>query len=344
MDKRYQVFVSSTYVDLVEERAEVMQALLELDCMPSGMELFPAANEEQWEWIKKVIDESDYYLVIIGGRYGTVSRKTGLSYTEMEYRYAIDIGKPVIGFLHKAPEKIESGKTEKAHESIQKLDDFRELVASKLCKYWSSPADLGAKASRSITQLIKHQPAVGWVKTNSISETSSKDLLGLIKRNEELEEKLRKARVEKPAGTEGLAQGSDAFTIDFSFEAKEPSIGRNNTTYWKKGELYTDQIKVAWDDIFGYIGPNMITSISARGLIDCLNNLIKRNTLHDLPEKYPDNKIDAIKINRDTFQTIKIQLRALNLITHEETDTNWVLTPYGENYLTSLLAVKKHNE
>lgn len=40
MDKRFQVFVSSTYEDLQEERREVMQALLELDCIPAGMELF----------------------------------------------------------------------------------------------------------------------------------------------------------------------------------------------------------------------------------------------------------------------------------------------------------------
>ena len=48
MDKRYQVFVSSTYMDLREERQEVIQALLELDCIPSGMELFPASDETQW--------------------------------------------------------------------------------------------------------------------------------------------------------------------------------------------------------------------------------------------------------------------------------------------------------
>ncbi|MCX6381232.1 MAG: DUF4062 domain-containing protein, partial [Armatimonadetes bacterium] len=59
MDKRYQVFVSSTYQDLQEERQEVMHALLELDCIPSGMELFPAADEAQWSLIKKVIDDCD---------------------------------------------------------------------------------------------------------------------------------------------------------------------------------------------------------------------------------------------------------------------------------------------
>ena len=70
MEKKYQVFVSSTYEDLQEERREVMQALLELDCIPCGMEFFPAANEDQWTLIKNVIDDCDYYLVIVGGRYG----------------------------------------------------------------------------------------------------------------------------------------------------------------------------------------------------------------------------------------------------------------------------------
>ncbi|EQA2051359.1 DUF4062 domain-containing protein, partial [Escherichia coli] len=100
MDKRYQVFVSSTFADLEEERQEVMQALLELDCMPAGMELFPATNSDQWSLIKKIIDDSDYYIVILAGRYGSIG-PDGISYTEMEYRYALETGKPVIGFIHK---------------------------------------------------------------------------------------------------------------------------------------------------------------------------------------------------------------------------------------------------
>jgi hypothetical protein len=53
MDKKYQVFLSSTYKDLIVEREEVIQALLELDCIPVGMELFPAAADDQWTLIKK---------------------------------------------------------------------------------------------------------------------------------------------------------------------------------------------------------------------------------------------------------------------------------------------------
>lgn len=99
-DKRYQVFVSSTYDDLQDERKEVMQALLELDCIPAGMELFPASSEDQWSLIKRVIDDCDYYILIIGGRYGSVG-PDGISYTQMEFEYALKTGKPIISFVHK---------------------------------------------------------------------------------------------------------------------------------------------------------------------------------------------------------------------------------------------------
>ena len=95
MEKRYQVFVSSTYDDLRDECQEVMQALLELDCIPAGMELFPAANEDQWTLIRNVIDDCDYYIVVIGGRYGSIG-PTGISYTQMEYEYAVAQNKPII--------------------------------------------------------------------------------------------------------------------------------------------------------------------------------------------------------------------------------------------------------
>ena len=62
MDKRYQVFVSSTYSDLKDERSAIIQALMEIDCIPAGMELFPAADEEQFKFIKSVIDDCDYYI------------------------------------------------------------------------------------------------------------------------------------------------------------------------------------------------------------------------------------------------------------------------------------------
>lgn len=65
-----------------DERKAILKQLLELDCIPAGMELFPSTDEDQWSFIQQVIDESDYYIVIVGAKYGSVA-EDGLSYTEI---------------------------------------------------------------------------------------------------------------------------------------------------------------------------------------------------------------------------------------------------------------------
>ena len=126
--------MSSTYEDLHEERKEVMQALLELDCIPAGMELFPASNEDQWTLIKKVIDDCDYYLLIVGGRYGSVNDK-GISYTQMEFEYALSSNKPIISFLAKNPGIIPSNKCEITDQGKTKLEEFKQMVQKNTVKF-----------------------------------------------------------------------------------------------------------------------------------------------------------------------------------------------------------------
>lgn len=339
-NKRYQVFVSSTYTDLVEERTEIMQALLELDCMPAGMELFPAANEQQWNWIKKVIDESDYYLVVIGGRYGTVSEATGMSYTEMEYRYAIETGKPIIAFLHDAPSKIESGKSESSPQARKKLEQFRKLAEQRLCKYWANAVDLGAKVSRSLTQLIKHQPAPGWIRADQIPQDHSQEVLTLKKQIEELQERLRQVGLEEPIGVKDLSKGQDIFTVDFSFEAKKPKLGKNGVTYWIKGDEVDHSFESTWDDIFSYLAPEIISPTSEYRVVARLNGYIRAKQNKLFSDGFPGQKIENIRIYSNSFDTIKIQLRALKLIAIDDGD-QWVLSPYGDNYMTKLIAIHK---
>lgn len=221
IDKKYQVFVSSTYTDLLEERQEIMHALLELDCIPAGMELFPASNDDQWSLIKGVIDDCDYYIVIIAGRYGSTG-SDGLSYTEMEYRYALETGKPVIAFLHKEPESIPKKHSEKTDEGQKKLDEFRELAQKKMCKYWTSPQELGSVVSRSLISLQKKYPGIGWVRGNLIpSKDASIEILGLKKEIEELQNRLTEARTQAPTGSEKFAQGDDEIELFYRFSHGE---------------------------------------------------------------------------------------------------------------------------
>jgi ribosomal protein L40E len=167
MKKRYQVFVSSTYEDLKEERFEVLKALLELDCIPCGMEYFPAASEDQWSYIRELIAECDYYIVIVAGRYGSTD-EGGVSYTEKEYDYAVEQGIPTIGFIHRDPNGRPARFTEATEEGRRKLADFSLKVQRKLCKQWSTPDELGAVVGRSISHLIKRTPRRGWVRADAV--------------------------------------------------------------------------------------------------------------------------------------------------------------------------------
>ena len=333
MDKRYQVFVSSTFRDLQDERQEVMHALLELDCLPSGMELFPAANETQWELIKRVIDDCDYYILIVAGRYGSLN-SDGVGYTEAEYRYAIDKSKPTIAFLHRDPGKIIADNSEASPEGNAKLKAFRELVQKKLCKYWESSQELGSVVSRSLVQLIKSTPAIGWVRANELaSQDATRELLELRRKVEELQDELARVRTSAPRGSESLAQGDDEYTIRFKFWNSDGGKYVNGTSSLK------------WDEIFYSIGPSMINEASESAIEEGIAEFLRERMLNELSRKFAVGKFD---LNSEDFQTIKVQLRALGLITKSEktrsvkdTVTYWTLTPHGDDVMTQLRAIRR---
>lgn len=339
MDKRYQVFVSSTYEDLRHERQEVMHALLELDCMPAGMELFPAANEDQWTLIKKVIAECDYYIVISAGRYGSLG-PTGQSYTEMEYRYALELGKPVIAFLHKDPLKLPAGSVERTDTGKGQLEAFRELLQKKMCKFWETPAELGSVVSRSLVRLTKATPAVGWIRADEATEAlAAPEVLRLRKRIEELESSLREVRTSAPPGTEKLAQGDQAYQLEFTFETRDADY---------KAWSWTSSVNVAWDDIFYDLGPLMLSEASDTQLRTALNTTVRDHSsdTRSKDERLKGHTVQSFKISDHDFQTIKIQLRALGLMARsvrprsiKDSGTYWTLTPYGDQVLTTLRAI-----
>src|SRR5438105_7666351 len=169
MDKRYQVFVSSTYADLKQERQRVIQALMEMDCIPAGMELFPASDEGPWAFIKRIIDDCDYYLIIIGGRYGSTTPE-GVSYTEKEFDYASDRGLKIIALVHEDPDSIPVNKSDIDPSLRKKLQAFRQKVATnRLVKFWKSANELPGMVALSLSKTIKTYPAVGWVRGSSIA-------------------------------------------------------------------------------------------------------------------------------------------------------------------------------
>tara|TARA_B100000749_G_scaffold16081_1_gene12383 strand:- start:100 stop:1128 length:1029 start_codon:yes stop_codon:yes gene_type:complete len=339
MDKKYQVFVSSTYVDLLEERKEVIQALLELDCIPVGMELFPASDDDQWTFIQSVIDDCDYYVLILGGRYGSCS-ESGMGYTEMEYRYALETGKPIIAFVYKDPSQLAVSKTDQDQELSEKLGKFRELVQKKLCKYWETPAELGGVVGRSLVQLKKRSPAVGWVKADLLpDEDSSQEMLRLRKEIERLEEELEQASSSSTIDQTKLAQGDDLFEVSFMGEA---------------GEFF-ERVSVpltatySWNTIFGELAPSLIDEESDIGLKNRLNAFLLRNHEDEVLRKCRGHhERPSCAIDSSSYETIVVQLRALNLIDKstrnrsvKDKKTYWCLTTKGDQVMVGLRAIRR---
>lgn len=185
---KYQVFVSSTFSDLQEERKKILTTLLDMNAIPAGMEFFPAIDEEQFTYIKRVIDESDYYILIIAGKYGSVNDK-GISYTELEFDYALNVGKPIIAFIHRNPGNIPSSKTEMDPTMRDRLTAFRDKAkTSRIVKFWENTDELAGIIATSLLHVFKIFPGQGWVRASSINNKE------LLEENHKLRKQLDEAR------------------------------------------------------------------------------------------------------------------------------------------------------
>ena len=161
--RRYQVFVSSTFADLVDERQAVLHTLVELGCFPAGMEFFPASSADALTYIKSIVDDSDYYVLIIGGKYGSLTDE-GISFTQAEYEYAAE-HKYVLVFLHGDPDGLAVRLAELDPDRRARLDAFRKLVESRhVCKYWTTTAELAARVASTLAATFEENPQEGWVR------------------------------------------------------------------------------------------------------------------------------------------------------------------------------------
>jgi len=335
LDKRYQVFISSTFVDLIDERQAVLKAVLELDHMPAGMELFPAVDDTAWNLIKTVIDASDYYVLILGGRYGSL-HPDGLGYTEMEYDYAFAQKKPVIALLHGSPDQIPRGKTETDEAAWQRLSRFRKKVQERhTCQFWTTAQDLKSGVIVSLTSTIKRHPAVGWLRADTVPTGARvEDVLALRERVAELEGELRTASTGPAAGTEDLLQGADKHEIQVQIETHS--------------HYYDEVVTYTWDEIFAAVAPALLNEATDAALRKSLKDLASKDGRAQLEAVPHEGRILRGKVEESEIDTCIIQFRALGLIQESQrrrsvTDSGkyWSLTPYGDHKLVQLRAMKK---
>jgi hypothetical protein len=251
--KKFQVFVSSTYSDLIEERQSSVEAILRAGHIPAGMELFSAGSESQLEIIKRWIEESDIYMLLLGGRYGSIDPESGLSYTEVEYQYAVSLEKPLFAIV--MDDELLNKKGIKETENKFKYDQFKKIVLSKICRFFKTTTEIKLSILESILDIQSRFDLSGWIRSNDVPDVNGlldeinlqrqkiKDLESRSLENsvlsdqsrigeysfEEISTALKSVKLRVPAALSNNGEEFDSDVLDMFIRYGNPiSLGLNN--------------------------------------------------------------------------------------------------------------------
>ena len=177
LNKKLQVFVSSTYVDLINERQKAVEGILRSNIFLLQWNCLSQAIRLRWKIIKEWIKDSDLLLLILGGRYGSIEPNSGKNYTQLEYGFAISCDIPVFAIVLNAQflANKKSGNIElKVYEhevknpSIEKYNLFNELVMSNLVSIVEDINQISTEVSLILQEFIRKDESEyhfrGWVR------------------------------------------------------------------------------------------------------------------------------------------------------------------------------------
>jgi len=247
---KYQIFISSTYEDLRQEREHVIKAILEMGHIPVGMEMFSAADDAQWNIIRHQIDQSDYYVVVIANRYGSTDGN-GLSYTEKEHDYAVQQSIPAIGFILDRSAPWPSNRSDLEDIKRERLQAFKDKVQTRLISRWTGPEDLSGKVILSLTKLMTERPRPGWVRGSDVPSA------------EALDELSRLSRENAALRSQVAALDEDSRAADTLERLTEATIVRNFDDKLERNKTLCD--------FFAHVGRRLIVETSIEGLRDLLS-------------------------------------------------------------------------
>jgi len=193
-EKKYQVFISSTYTDLVDAREKATKVILDLYHLPVGMEMFSADDDDQWKIITDAIDVSDYYVLILGHRYGSLTNK-GISFTEKEFNYAKSKNIPILSFIRNRDTPVSNSDRETNPKSLDKLEKFiTKASKGKMCAFWTDVSDLERKLAIALPKSFARHQGIGWVRGDTKSEHIAEEIARLSEDNRKLREENERLR------------------------------------------------------------------------------------------------------------------------------------------------------
>jgi hypothetical protein len=330
--KKFQIFLSSTFLDLQQERSVCVTSLLRLGAIPMGMELFPASDKAQWDIIRSLIPECDYYVLITAGRYG--SMLGDVSYTEAEYDLAYKLGVPVIPFLHKSPqERFDPTEDAQAQERLKAF--HAKLKAQHTPQFWGDLTELTALLFQSVLDATSRIERPGWVRGDQVaSDETLQRLITLTKENDDLKARTAALEAQVTPPPSDLSAGDDRVTLHGK------AVSSNSVRIqWAKS--------VSWNEILRTVGPGLRQPLADNFAVDLFDRFVYFNEETRRCEER-DRYYFNINVDADDANMALAHLQALGFLTSEISSNVkggmtcfWQLTPKGNQALLDLLVVRK---
>lgn len=331
---KYQVFVSSTYEDLRVERDRVIQGILEMGHIPVGMEMFSAADEQQWQIIARHIEESDYYVAIIAHRYGSMDG--AVSYTRKEYEYAAAKNIPTISFVIDPEAPWPADRMESDSVMRERLTEFKAVVQDKPVGYWTNSDDLYGKASIALMKAMAAQPRIGWVRaTSAMGPEVTAELSRLSAENARLRTSLRE--MEEQGERDSAGELSEIW-------AQMKSREWEYAVRFKRGQPWEAAQPLPYSVLFELLAHNMVVEapVSRVDNLICINSTAANASDEDgdhaaKPIAIPANQRSALLADFMVLDLMEPSTRRHAVADKEE---YWTLTERGRD----LLKIRKRAE
>jgi hypothetical protein len=337
MDKKYQIFISSTYLDMKDERQVAVESILDAGHIPAGMELFAASDKKQIEVIQGWIDKSDIFMLILGGRYGSVEPESGKSYIQFEYEYAVEMKKPLFalyltdGFIQKkAQGPLGLAATEQ--DDTKKLREFRSVVKGRLCSEVDDLKDIRIQVPKAIRERAADGKLEGWVRASSVPDMSP--LMAQLARfqgenealKKELELRIADQREAVPSVLPRQWRGTfspDEFAriVKLNIRADSMSLSAFDTRQtWSS----------TYSGLFKALGPILFNE----PVDDAVHESLNRTILDAIMQPW-----DTVRVLDGDFRALKMKFAALGLVDFKKDGAvRWVLTETGKQLLMDLHA------
>ena len=322
MLKKYHVFISSTLDDLKAERRELIKVVTELGAVPVTMDGFDISDTEEQRFIKKAVEESDYFINLTAHKCGV---QAGKSFSlEMEFGWAEKYRIPVISFIIDEKARWKAIKKEKEAQAVKALENLKKKLRNHTHETWTSAADLRQKSLNVLAREMNLNPREGWVRgEDAVIPAVANELAILIRDNEKLrtqalyEEGDYIARLKEQMKNCLKVLATNKISLSFWYVQGDNWENTRKFRYLRLFKLLTPELSVA-----------KTTSEISRFLGNILNPDLEKTVRKDYPT--PTNTIKKLMADLSLLKLVKTSIgEGKGGSVASENDEAWEISDYG---------------